>query len=545
MSTKAESTKSVQGTSNSRDPRLRRSEQEPDHLQEPIPLEVRKPDTVQERKLIDTQGSLLISVRHGHVPSVTGEVQFEQTSGRPPEQFIDHSQPDLEAAQTQGIRSLQHMARVQNPVENVSRTHIDREVTGSPKYGDLQRPSKPKHNHKRRNSGDWSSPSLSHENRPDEPPKAHVVRGKARRGRRRSAEKQRERGKGERGRGHAREPIIRGRDIDNEQFQSAEFQSDQRFGRRPEQRDPRHPVVDRQVEDIPPFRDNWNSDRKQRNDSFVPQDEHLLNQGKWRQDPTELGRGNDQSRPGMGGPERPPVRDRLAAKEFVRAGSPGMHEKRSRGIGHDRRRVENVEQFEPHLSGPEMRQDPEFRLREETQRGLPFDPRERNHPPVPFHDDPRDQPVGEPLLKKPRPLLSDVEINELRNKKGASPNTGRMTPPPVLQEGFPIHPFDRPIGEPMDVHPHPLHADRPFPHERGFHQNLGPPGPGMPGEFRPHTPPMQQHPGEWAPDFEIPRELMLDHQNEIMIQVCVCRRKKFTDSLLSRLVYHSGFPPSA
>ncbi|XP_078371534.1 uncharacterized protein LOC144655193 [Oculina patagonica] len=500
VSTKAESTKSVQGTSSSRDPRLRRSELESDHLQEPMPLEVRKPDFVQERKLIDTQGSLPISARHGHVPSVTGEVQFKQTLGRPPEQFFDPLQPDLEAAQTQEIRSLQHMARVQNPVENVSRNNLDREVTGSPKYGDLQRPSKPKQNHKRRNSGDWSSPPPSHENRPDEPPKAQVVRGKARRGRRRSAEKQRERGKGERGRGRAREPMIRGRDIDNEQFQNAEFQSDQRFGRRPEQRDPRHPVVDRQVEETPPFRDNWSSER-----------------GK--------GRGNDQSRPGMGGPERPPVRDRLAPKdfrggespmhnrdEFIRAGSPGMHEKRSRGIGQDRRRVENVE----HFSGPEMREDPEFRLREEMQRG--FDPRERNHPPVPFHDDPRDQPVGEPLLKKPRPLLSDVEINELRNKKGASPNTGRMTPPPVLQEGFPIHPFERPIGEPMDVHPHPLHAEHPFPREHGFHQNLGPPGSGMPGEFRPHTPPMQQHPGEWAPGFEIPRELMLDRQNEIMIQ---------------------------
>lgn len=526
---------SVQGTSSSRDPRLRRSDLEPDHTQEPISLEVRKPDILQERKLIDTQGSLPISARHGHVPSVTGEVQFEQTSGRPPEHFIDPSQADLEAAPTQEIRSLQHMARVQNPVENVSRTHLDMEVTGSPKCGDLQRPSKPKHNHKRRNSGDWPSLPSGYENRPDEPPKTQVVRGKARRGRRRSAEKQRERGKGERGRGHARGPTLRGRDIDNEQFQSAEFQNDKKFGRRPEQRDPRHPVVDRQVEDIPPFRDNWNIDRKQRNDNFVPHDERLSNQGKRRQDPTELGRGNDQSRPGRGGPERPPVRDRLAAKdfrgdegpmlirdEFVRAGSPGVHEKRSRAIGHDRRRVESMEQFEPHLSGPEMRQDPEFRLREETQRG--FDPREHNHPPLPFHDDPRDQPVGEPLLKKPRPLLSDIEINELRNKKGASPNTGRMTPPPVLQEGFPNHPFDRPIGEPIDIHPHPLHADHPFPRERSFHQNLGPPATGMPGEFRPHTPPMQQHPGEWAPGFEIPRELMLDRQNEIMIQVFTYRQ---------------------
>lgn len=429
-------------------------------------------------------------------------MQFEHTSGRPPGQFIDPLQAKLEAVQTQDVRSLQHMARVQNQIENVSGTHIDREVTGSPKYGDLHRSAKPKHNHKRRNSGDWSP---SGENRPDEAPKTQAVRGKPRRGRRRSAER-RERGKGERGRGRAREPMIRGRDTDSEQFQSTEFKNEQRFGRRLEQRDPRHPVVDdRQVEGIPPFRDNWNR----------------------RQDPTEFGRENDQFRPGMGGPERPPVRDRLAVKDFrgdesplhvrddfVRAGSPGLHEKRTRGIGHDRRGAENMEHFEPRPSGPEMRQDPEFRLREETQRG--FDSREHNLPPVPFHDDPRDQPVGEPLSKKPRPLLSDVEINELRNRKGASPNTGRMTPPPVLQEGFPNHPFDRP----MDVHPHPLHSEGPFPHEHSFYQNQGPPGPGMPGELRPHTPPLQQHPGEWAPGFEIPRELKLDHQNEIMMQVC-------------------------
>lgn len=533
MSTKAESTESVQATSNSRDPRLR--QQGPDHIQEPIPPEIRKPVIVQERKLIDAKGSVPISATHGHIPPVMPEIQLQQMSGRPPENFIDPPQPDLEAPQTQEIRSLQHMTKVQNPKESVSRTNLDREVTGSPKYGDLQRPSKPKHNHKRRNSGDWPSLSPSYENRPDEAPKAQVLRGRGRRGRRRSAEKQRERGKGERGRGRAREPMKRSRDIDNEQLQSTEFQNDQRFGRRPEQRDPRHPVIiDRQVEDIPPFRDDWNSDLKQRNKNFVPHDEHLLNQDKWRRDPSEFVGGIDQCRLGMAVPERPPARDRLAAKEFrgdespvhirdefVRAGSPKMHENRSRGIGHERRRVEKAEQFEPRLTGPEMRPDPDFRLREETQ--SKFDPRIRNHPPVTFHDDPRDQPVGEPLPKKPRPLLSDVEISELRNRQGASPNTGRMTPPPILQEGFVDHPFDRPIREPMDVPPHPLHGDHPFARDHSFHQNLGPPGPGMPGEFRPHTPPMQQCPGEWTPGFEIPRELMLDHQSEIMIQVGTCR----------------------
>lgn len=523
MSTKAESTESVQATSNSRDPRLR--QQGPDHIQEP--LEIRKPVIAQERKLIDAQGSLPVNATHGCIPSAMPEIQLKQTSGRPPDHLIDPSQPDLEAPQTQEIRSLQHMTQVQNPVESVSRTHLDREVTGSPKYGDLQRPSKPKHNHKRRNSGDWPSLSPNHEDRPDEAPKTQVLRGRGRRGRRRSAEKQRERGKGERGRGRAREPMKRSRDNDNEQFQSAEFQNDQRFGRRPEQRDPRHPVIiDRQVEDIPLFRDDWKSDKKKRMENFVPHNEHLLNPDKWQRESSEFVREIDQSRLGMAVPERPPPRERPLARdfrndetpmhvrdEFLRAGSPGMHENRSRGSGPERRRVEKAEQFEPRLTGPEMRPDPDFRLREETQS------RVRNHPPSSFHDDPRDQPVGEPLPKKPRPLLTDVEISELRNRKGASPNTGTMTPPQILQEGFVDHPFDRPMREPIDVPPHLLHSDHPFARDHGFHQNLGPPGPGMPGEFRPHTPPMQQGPGEWTPDFEIPRELMLDRQSEIMIQV--------------------------
>ena len=520
VSTKAESTESVQATSNSRDPRLR--QQGPDHIQEPIPPEIRKAVIAQERKLTDAQGSLLVSAAHGRIPSAMPEIQLNKSSGRPPENF-DPPQSDLE---TQEIRSLQHMTRVQNPVESVSRTHLDREVTGSPKYADLQRPSKPKHNHKRRNSGDWASLSPSYEDRPDEPPKTQVLRGRGRRGRRRSADKrERERGKGERGRGRAREPMKRSRDNDNEQFQSTGF------GRRREQRNPRHPVIiDRQVEDIPPSRDDWNSDLIQRNENFVPHNEHLLNPDKWQGDSSEFVRGIDQSRLGMAVPERPPPRDRPLAKdfrgdetpmhvrdEFVRAGSPGMHENRSRGIGPERRRVEKAEQFEPRLTGPEMRPDPDFRLREETK--SKFDPRVHNNPPSSFHDDPRDQPVGEPLSKKPRPLLTDVEISELRNRKGASPNTGRMTPPPILQEGFVDHPFDRPMREPTDVPPHLLQGDHPFAHDQSFHQNLGPPGPGMPGEFRPHTPPMQQYPGEWTPNFEIPRELMLDRQSEIMIQV--------------------------
>ena len=238
MSTKAESTESVQATSNSRDPRLRQQVPE-----------------------------------HGCIPSAMPEIKLKQSSGRPPESVIDPPQPDLE---TQDIRSLQHMTQVQNPVESVSRTHLDREVTGSPKYADLQRPSKPKHNHKRRNSGDWASLSPSYEDRPDEVPKTQVLRGRGRRGRRRSADKQRERGKGERGRGRAREPMKRSRDNGNEQFQSTEFQNDQRFGRRPEKRDPRHPVI---ID-----RDDWNSDLKQRNEKFMPHDEHRLNPDTWQGD---------------------------------------------------------------------------------------------------------------------------------------------------------------------------------------------------------------------------------------------------------------------
>ena len=189
MSTKAESTESVQATSNSRDPRLR--QQGPDHIQEAIPLETKKPVFAHERKLIDAQGGLSLSDTHGHIPSAIPEIKLKQMLGRPPENFIDPPQPDVEAPPTQEIRSHQQMNQVQNPVESVGRTHLDREVTGSPKYGDLQRPSKPKHNHKRRNSGDWSSMSSSYEERLDEPPKTQVLRGRGRRGRRRSADKQR------------------------------------------------------------------------------------------------------------------------------------------------------------------------------------------------------------------------------------------------------------------------------------------------------------------------------------------------------------------
>lgn len=449
VSTKAETTEKLQETLSSRDPRIRRNEPEPDHIPEP-------------------------------------------------ECFGD----SLETVPSSKIKSVQHMSVAANPLVSSSRvpsqTHLEREVTGSPKYGDLQKPSRPKSAHKRRNSGDWSSHSPNHENYKDEPEETHDVRGKARRGRRRSNERQRERGKGERGRGRGHEPGKRGREMEHEK-------TERRYNRVPDRGSRQTVITGRHDETNHPFRDGL----RKRNEPFMPREEHVMNQEKWRRDPAEFPSVDERSRLGKHGSEGPPMRDRYVGKdfrgsksphygrdEFVRMGSPGMHEERPRGNGCEREQYENVERFKPHQSSQGMLQDPDFQFREEV----------HGHPSVPFHDDPRDRPVGEPLSKKPRPLLSDVEITELRNRKGALPNTGRMTPPPVFHEGF--------LGEPMDIHSHPMDAEHPSPRDHSF----GPPGPGIRREFRPHTPPMEQHPGEWTPGFEIPRELMLDHQNEIMRQ---------------------------
>ena len=459
MSTKAEPTESVQKTFNSRDPRLRRSEQEPDHIQESRPVMVgdvmsSRPEIDKERTLTESNSSLPLPINNNR--------KFEQTLGRPPEQFLI-SQPDSELGKKDEIRNIQHMTFVENPVQPI--TNLAREVTGSPKYGDVQREAKPKHNQRRRNSGDWSSHSAGFEDISDEPPvpKTHVSRGKSRKTRRRSAERQREKGRGGRGRGHDRnrDPAIE------------RFENDQRFARRVEQTDSRH-TVDRPV-DSSPFREDWNSDVEHRNESFRPHDEPPLRRGKWRRGQTVYVRGSDHD-------------------EIVRARSPGIAEKRLRHAGHERDRIENMEHIEPPFARAEIHPDHEFRMREEKR----FLPREHN-PPA-FRNDPREQPVGEPLPKKPRPLLSDTEINELRNRKGASPNTGRMTPPPML------HPLDR--GEP----PFPAHADG------HFHPDFGPPPHGAMGEFGTHAPPVE-HPAEWTPAFEIPRELKLDHENEIMRRV--------------------------
>ena len=209
----------------------------------------------------------------------------------------------------------------------------------------------------------------------------------------------------------------------------------------------------RRLDDVLPLREDWNSDIEQRSDNFMPRNDRPPRRSKWRKDQIVYVRGKDHD-------------------EIVRSVSPGIPEQRLMGMGPERDRVENIE---PQFRETEMRQDH-------------FHSSERNHPV--FHDDPRDQPIGEPLSKKPRPLLSDMEINKLRNRKEASPNTGRMTPPPMLQEGFHNPPFDR--------------GDQPFPHhvDGPFHPNFGPPSR-----------------EEWGPGFEIPRELMLDHQSEIMIQV--------------------------
>ena len=400
-------------------------------------------------------------------------LQFEQTPGKPPDHFSYHSQQDSGLVQNQEFRNLQHMAFVENPVENVGMiqpvAHLEREVTGSPKYGDIHRETKPKHNQRRRNSGDWPSHSegQEHISAEDFVPKAQGGRGKSRKARRRSAERQRERGKGRRGRGHERN-----KGPDTEHLQNSEFQTEKRFARRAEQRDPRF-KVDRPVDSSPFNREDWGSDVEQRSENFVQHDEHPLRQGKWKKGHNVYVRGRDHD-------------------EIVRSRSPGIADQRLLGMGPERDRIENREQFEPEFSRVELHQDPEFVMREEKHGH--FLPRERNHPA--FHNDPRDQSIGEPVPKKPRPLLSDMEINELRNRKGASPKTGRLTPPPMLQEGF--HPFDR--GD----HPFPPHIDD------HFHPGFGPPPPGVP--------PVEHH-EEWEPSFEIPRELMLDHESEIMRRV--------------------------
>ena len=203
--------------------------------------------------------------------------------------------------------------------------------------------------------------------------------------------------------------------------------------------------------------DDWNSDIDRRVDNFVPHNDRPPPRGKWKKDHIVYVRGKDHD-------------------EILNSGGPGISEQRLMGIGSERDRIENIK---PQLRETEMNEDH-------------VHPREHVRPV--FHDEPWDQPTGEPLPKKPRPLLSDVEINELRNRKGASPNTGRMTPPPILHEGFHDLPYDR--------------GGQPFPHnvDGHFHPNFVPPPP-------------EDHHSEWTPAFEIPRELMLDHQNEIMIQV--------------------------
>lgn len=457
MSTKAESTESIQKTFASRDPRLRRNEQEPDRIQESRPAVVKdvfssEPVISKEQTVVDNQDSL---------PLPMNSLQFEQTSGKPGE-HVTLPQQNQEVDQNQGNGNPQHMTFVEKRVKPVA--HLDRGVTGSPKYGDIQRESKPKHNHRRRNSGDWPSHPAGFENFSDEPPvpKAQLGRGKPRKTRQRSGERQRERGRGVRERGRERN-----RGLGNERFENDRVS-------RVEQTDTRY-AGDRPVDS---FRGDWNSDVEYRDENFRPHSEPPPRRGKWRRGKTVYVRGSDHD-------------------EIMRARSPGIAEHRVRGMDQERDRLDNME---PQFPGREIHQDPDFRMREEKH----FHPREQNHPA--FRNDSRDLPEGEPLPKKPRPLLSDMEINELRNRKGASPNTGRKTPPLMLQEGFGNSPPDS--GE----HPFPHHVDDPF------HPGFGPPPHGLPHDYPMHGPP-EEHGGEWVSGFEIPRELMLDHENEIMRRV--------------------------
>ena len=407
-----------------RDPRLRDRRSEQETTTQPV----------KERFLVENPELLPVPIDHSH--------QSERTSSRLEGHSSHLSQADSEMSQFQETRNLQHMAFDKPPVGNMNRVQpvaqLEREVTGSPKYGDLHSEPRPKHSHRRRNSGDWSTHASGHENTSEEP-KILSGRGKSRKARRRSAErKEKERGKTGRGRGQDRN-----RDPGNDGFQNLEFQNEPRFARRGERND--RPV------------DDWNSDIDRRMDDFVPRNDRPPPRGKWKKDHIVYVRGKDHD-------------------EILNSGGPGISEQRLMGIGSERDRIENIK---PQIRETEMNEDH-------------FHPREHVRPV--FHDEPWDQPTGEPLPKKPRPLLSDVEINELRNRKGASPNTGRMTPPPILHEGFHDLPYDR--------------GGQPFPHnvDGHFHPNFVPPPP-------------EDHRSERTPAFEIPRELMLDHQNEIMIQV--------------------------
>ena len=421
---------------NNRDPRLRQGEQNPDHIQD---LRLLQDETALSREAdIKREG-----------PVIDNQDRLQRpVSNQPLEEILSTQRADLKLTQGRKRNVQQHMNIVEDPV--VPMSHEEKSVTGSPKHGFHRKPN-PKSNHRRRNSDEWPSRPTSYEKSLDE--KSQLVRGKARKTRQRSSER-RERGRGSRGRGSERN-----REPGKGGFPNKD---DERFSRRGEPMDPRF-IVDR-PSDSSSFRQDWNSEIDHGDENFRPHDEPGLRYGKRRRGrgQTVYVRGSDHDK-------------------MIRARSPGIGEPRRREIVHERDRVETLEPMEPQFAGPEIYPDPEFRIREEK------------------HFDPREPHIGEPHSKKPRPLLSDMEITELRNRKGASPNSGRMTPPP-FQEGFHGYPLDR-GEEPFDPHlDDPFRADfAPPPH----------------GEF---GPPIEPH-GMWEHGFEIPRELMLDHENEIMRRV--------------------------
>ncbi|XP_015776112.1 PREDICTED: pre-mRNA cleavage complex 2 protein Pcf11-like, partial [Acropora digitifera] len=432
-STKAESKDSVNKMLNNRDPRLRQGEQNPDHIQD---LRLLQDETALSREAdIKREG-----------PVIDNQDRLQRpVSNQPLEEILSTQRADLKLTQGRKRNVQQHMNIVEDPV--VPMSHEEKSVTGSPKHG-FHRKTNPKSNHRRRNSDEWPSRPTSYEKSLDE--KSQLVRGKARKTRQRSSER-RERGRGSRGRGSERN-----REPGKGGFPNKD---DERFSRRGEPMDPRF-IVDR-PSDSSSFRQDWNSEIDHGDENFRPHDEPGLRYGKRRRGrgQTVYVRGSDHDK-------------------MIRARSPGIGEQRRREIVHERDRVEILEPMEAQFAGPEIYPDPEFRIREEK------------------HFDPREPHIGEPHSKKPRPLLSDMEITELRNRKGGSPNSGRMTPPP-FQEGFHGYPLDR-GEEPFDPHlDDPFRADfAPPPH----------------GEF---GPPIEPH-GMWEHGFEIPRELMLDHENEIM-----------------------------
>ena len=546
VSTKGETTPNVQDTAVSRDPRLRRIEQQPNANEplhklaveaSPVVVPESKPFIQPPREPLENSERILTSLSHDHLNDSAGESQFLQTSDEP---VMHETTESNHAVQNTTVKRLQKIVRVEPPGDKASRVKPRirpdnsplREVTGSPQYDEVHRPQKSHCSRRRRNSGDWSGNSPSYNSVPevsDEYHKTGISRRKPGRGRRRrrSAEGRRDKEKSDRGRGHNSEGRRRIREPGNDRFKH-----ESRGARRHE--GPVH-----MDEGCPPFRkEQWPNDRDFNRRSDEPYGD------KWRRDPRKFSHGNENMGPGPGASERLPLRDRMEVdsnspvsfearfsinhgqdnpiqgqEDFVRAGSPGMLGPRFRPIGPDRERTDNLGQFDHHFVGP----DPEHLRREDSRRQFeprPFGPLNADRPMPSFRNDPWDKPhPDEPLAKKPRPLLSDVEINVLRGRRGTSPNRGSMSQP-MSQDGFHNCPLDRPVQEPMEVHlpadEHPFahHPEGPLIHgppERNFHRDFG-------GEFRPHTPPLDPH-QEWSPGFEIPRELMLDRQSEIMRQV--------------------------